>query len=247
MIKEITSLKNEKIKYFASLKNNDSIKKEKLFLVEGEHLIKMAKDYLVATLSLKKIDYLSDDIDQYIVKEEILKKLSLNKSCSKVIGVCRLIQKELEEDKPYIYLDCVQDPGNVGTILRTALAFNFKNIILSSDSANLYNPKVIQSSQGAIFNLNVIQGDLNALIDFKNKGYKIYSTTLNDKSKFLDEFLKIPAKTLLIFGNEGNGIREEIFKISDYFIKIEIDNIDSLNVGVATGIVLNYFKNKIIE
>ena len=60
MIKEITSLKNEKIKYFASLKNNDSIKKEKLFLVEGEHLIKMAKDYLVATLSIKKIDYLSD-------------------------------------------------------------------------------------------------------------------------------------------------------------------------------------------
>ena len=133
----------------------------------------------------------------------------------------------------------MQDPGNVGTILRTALAFGFKDVILSKGCAFKYSFKVIQSSQGSIFKLNVVSNDKDFLFSLKNRGYKLISTSLDKDSKFLSEInFNKDSKYVVILGNEGQGISKDIQEKSDIKIKIEINDIDSLNVGVAGGIIM---------
>ncbi len=245
MIKEITSLKNPIVKYALSLKNNDEMKKERKFLIEGFHLLEMALDYVEIVFTLNKLD-LPESITQYIVTEQILDKISSAKSFQKVVAICKFLESNEEElASNYIYLDGVQDPGNVGTILRTALAFNFKNIVLSNDSAFLYNQKVIQSSQGSIFKENIIFDKINMLEILKERGYEIIGTSLTERSINLANFKKIPAKCVLIFGNEGKGMKKEVENMCTTLLKIPMNEIDSLNVGVASGIVMYSFKEKI--
>ena len=238
MIKEIRSVHNDIVKYACSLKKNSNIKKEKKFLIEGEHLLEMSKNYLEIVFTINKLD-LDENITQYIVTKDILKKISSSVSAPNVIGICKLIDNELDLTKPIIYLDGIQDPGNVGTIMRTALAFNFINIILSHDTSYPYTHKVVQSSQGAIFKLNIVSGDKDTLLVLANK-YKIIGTSLSPSSKYLDEISLPKNNYIIVFGSEGSGIKKEIENICDQLIKIKISNsIDSLNVGVAAGILLN--------
>ena len=241
MIKEITSRNNEFIKYLVSLKENKNIKKEQKFLIEGMHLINEAKNYLVCVLTLEEIPNL--DCDQYIVTREILAKLSNNKSTSKVIGVVNLIEEKEVKSNKLIYLNKVQDPGNVGTIFRTALAFNYFDIIADEGTASKYNSKVVQSSQGSIFKLNILEKNIEYLRKLKKDGYKIIVTCLDTNSKKISEICKVFDKICIVFGNEGQGVDQEILALSDEKLMIEIANIDSLNVAVSAGIILYSFKH----
>ena len=242
MIKEISSLDNKIIKYVNSLKDLKTSKKEKKFLIEGEHLLEMSFKHLDFVLTLKPLK-IDESITQYIVNEAILRKISNNKSFSKVIGVVNYIDNDLTFENDLIYLDDVQDPGNVGTILRTSLAFNYKNILVSEKTASIYNLKTIQASQGAIFDLNIKKIDLDYLKELKNKGYKILVTTLSNDSIFLDEFKgKSNEKLIIVLGNEGQGVSKEVIELSDYRIKISISNIESLNVAIAGAITLYNLK-----
>lgn len=240
MIKYIESEENKVIKYVNKLRDAKYIKEEKRFIIETFHLLEMAKKEDIAfILTLEELkDY--KDIDQFIVNEKIMKKLSINKSFSKVIAVLNINENNKVEGDTILYLDNLQDPGNVGTLLRTALAFDIKTVISSSYSL-FYNYKTIQSSQGAMFNLNLIKGDINLLKSLK-KDYKIISTSLEKDTISLKAF-KCNDKKIVVLGNEGNGISQSILDISDYKIKIEMGNIDSLNVGVAGGIILYTLKN----
>lgn len=241
MIKTITSNTNEFIKYLNKLKDTSFSKKENKALIEGEHLVNEAKDYLLAILTLKEIKGL--EIDQYIVTEEILKKLSSGKSFSKIIGLISLKKEEPIKSNVLIYLNRVQDPGNVGTIFRTSLAFSYFDILIDEGSSYKYNPKVIQASQGSIFKLNIINSDYSHLISLKKEGYKIIVTALNNNSIYLKDFkLKDNEKYVIVFGNEGQGVSKEIIDIADYVLKIDINNIDSLNVAIASGIILYSLK-----
>ncbi|MDD7264121.1 MAG: RNA methyltransferase [bacterium] len=241
MIKTITSNTNEFIKYLNKLKDTSFSKKENKALIEGEHLVNEAKDYLLAILTLKEIKGL--EIDQYIVTEEILKKLSSGKSFSKIIGLISLKKEEPIKSNVLIYLNRVQDPGNVGTIFRTSLAFSYFDILIDEGSSHKYNPKVIQASQGSIFKLNIINSDYSHLISLKKEGYKIIVTALNNNSIYLKDFkLKDNEKYVIVFGNEGQGVSKEIIDIADYVLKIDINNIDSLNVAIASGIILYSLK-----
>lgn len=245
MIKNINSLDNKIVKYTFKLKDSKFQKSENKFIIETFHLIEMALDSLEYVFSLKELD-LPSNIDQYIVNEEILKKLSSNKSFSKVIGVCKINQKPLNYNEDILYLDELQDPGNIGTILRTSLAFSNFNIGLSLNTCSIYNFKVIQSAQGALFKLNFEKFDIDKLIFLKSKGYKILVTILSNDSIFINDFKRNKnEKLIVIVGNEGNGIRKEIIDIADYKIKINISNIDSLNVGIATGIILYELKTNL--
>lgn len=260
----ITSKDNKLIKFLYKLRTNyKEIKKNNIFIVEGEHLVKMANSSKVLeyVLTLEELNYLSSNIIQYLVNEEIMKKLSINKSISKVIGVVRIKDNNIDNiidnltnnsgsntnnKKIIIYLDNLQDPGNVGTIIRTSLAFNL-NTVISTNFPIFYNEKTIQASQGAIFNMNLIKGDITLLNSLKDKGYKIVATTLNTHSIDLEEFKTIYKNELdnivLVMGNEGQGISKEIEEIADYFVKINISNtIDSLNVAIAHSIVLYTLK-----
>lgn len=238
MIKEITSTSNSLIKELSSL--STAKKKEKnLVLIEGEDLVELAYekgclDYLFVLEENKKYS----SVDQYLTKDYILKKLSKNKSVPSIIGVGHLpISLEIKGNK-LVYLDGVQDPGNVGTILRTSLSFGYDGVILSSDCASLYNEKTIQASKGSIFKIYTYQN--LKLNDLKLSGYQIISTTLRKAVDYRD--IKPNDKFVLVFGNEGQGIKEETAEISDELVKIPMDGIDSLNVGVAAGILLNHYR-----
>lgn len=241
MIEVITSLQNKIVKEVCSLKENKNIKEKHMFLVETYHLVEMAKDQLEYILTLKEIPTIH--CKQYIVSEEILKKCSQNKSYSKVIGVVRQKDFSFVNDDTIVYLDNIQDPGNLGTILRTCLGLNIKNIIVSNNSCSIYNFKAIQSSEGSIFKVNIKIGDLNTLKELKEVGYRVVSTTLMKDSIYLNE-LKYKEKTVFVFGNEGNGIQSSIINMSDEKIIIPISNIDSYNVGISLGIVLYTYLNK---
>ena len=238
MIKEIKSLDNKIIKYTLKLKENKYQKEEKKYIIETYHLLEMSLKDLEYVFSLSPLE-LPENIIQYIVTEDILKKLSSNKSFSKVIGVVKMNEKPLDYSCDILYLDNLQDPGNIGTILRTSLAFSYFNIGLSLNTCSIYNSKVIQSAQGALFNLNFERFEIERLKELQKEGYKILVTTLSNDSIFINEFKrKMNEKLIIVVGNEGNGVRKEIIDIADYKIKIDISNIDSLNVGIATGITL---------
>lgn len=235
----ITSLTNPYIKELNELKKNNIKKEKNMFLVDGLDFILLAKqnNLLKEILTLSYLEEYQD-IKQIIVTKSILDKLSVNKTSSNVIGVCYYPQnKEIKGDK-LLYLDGVQDPGNVGTLIRTALAFSYSGVILSKDTASIYNDKVISSTKGAIFSLP-IYNDID-LISLKEKGYEIVSTSLKNAIDYKEYHVK--NKFVLVLGNEGKGVKEENLLISDYIVKINMDNIDSLNVGVAGGILMNEYR-----
>lgn len=245
MIKYISSKKNKIVLETIELRKNKIQQEKKMFIIEGEHLFEMAlkAKNLVYVLVNKIIENLDEDIVQYIVDDDILKKISVNKSTPNIIAVCNYLKEDVEMNGNIVYLDGIQDPGNLGTILRNCLAFSIFNIVLSKNCVNKYNEKAIQSSQGAIFRLNIATKNIDFLKEIKLKGYKIISTILDNEAIKLNDF-SYDGLMVFVFGNEGQGISKEIKEISDYKVFIEMNNIDSLNVGVAAGITLYKFAKK---
>ena len=144
-----------------------------------------------------------------------------------------------------LVLDNLQDPGNVGTLLRSALAFNYNQVFISDASVDLYNDKVIRASQGAIFKINIKRDSLENIYHFlKDERFKIYVTALNNNSVYLEE-VKQSKKMALVLGNEGNGVSEISKKNADEIVKIHMSSkIDSLNVSVAGSIAMYYIKGE---
>lgn len=239
MIEEIKSKDNPLIKYIYKLKSNPFSKEEKKFVIESEHLCEMAGEYLLFVLTEKRLDEKKFP-NQYIVSKQILEKLSEGKSSARIIGVCSYLKESDFLSKNILFLDDVQDPGNVGTIFRTALGFDFLTVISSSKTASKYNFKVIQSSQGAIFKLNLKNGTIDTLKELKKNGYTLIGTALNKKTISLKDFrFNKKDKYAIILGNEGQGISKDILDCCDITLKIDIKNIESLNVAIAGAIIMN--------
>lgn len=142
----ITSVHNDKVKYWCNLKNKKFRDKERKFLVEGDHLIKEA---IKNNLVVETISCVNKNADYFITKE-IMEKISEQKSISYDMAVVKFIPEDSINGN-IIMLDNLQDPGNLGTIIRSAVAFNIGTIIISDDSVDLYNPKVVRSTEGMIF------------------------------------------------------------------------------------------------
>lgn len=244
MIYRIESKQNSKIKQLLDLDNNSSREKEKEFIVEGFHMLEMAleSNMVKRIFSIEKIENIPDKIPQYLVNEEIMKKISHEKTPQGVVAVCKYLEEKQIKNDHILYLDGVSDPGNVGTLFRTALAFGYKTVILTKNSCSIYNPKTLQSSQGAIFILNIVIDNNELLNDLKNKGFQIIVTDLNSSIK-IDE-IKPRIKHVLVLGNEAHGVSEKSLQIADKKIRIEISDIESLNVGVAGGISMFYLSKK---
>ncbi len=240
----IESVQNEKIKYFRKLRETKYIKEYKEFIVEGEHLVEEAikNGYAKEIILLNGKDY-NTDLNKIYVSDNVLKSISLLKTPQYIMALCNVIDNKEIKGSRLLLLDNVSDPGNLGTIIRSSVAFNIDTIILSEDSVNLYNDKVVRSSEGMIFNTNIITMNLSDSIkEIKNKGIKVYGTDLKG-SKYLHEFNK-PTSFALIVGNEGMGMKKEILDLCDENIKIEMNNnCESLNVGVATSIILYEWSN----
>lgn len=244
MIYQISSKQNDKIKEVLKLRKSSYQKEVGLFIVEGFHLIEMASNsnLLDAVYTLEEIKNIDASIPQYIINKDILDKISNYKNSQGALGIVRIKNHQEVQSNLVLYLDDVQDPGNVGTILRTALAFDFLDVILSNNSCSVYNEKVIQASQGAIFDLNIQNGDSSLLKELKNKGYRVIATSL--QSSIPLEKLNISEKIVLVLGNEAHGVSKEILDIANESIRIDIDKIDSLNVAIAGAISMYYIKSQ---
>ncbi len=233
----ITSLDNKEVKYLDKLNTKKFREKEKKFLVDGEHLVEEA----FKTGVLEKIIVVNDnynfECDKLIVTKEIMKKISLLDTPPNIMGVCKMIDEKIIGER-YLVLDRIQDPGNLGTIIRSAVAFNVDTIIMSNDTVDIYNPKVIRATQGMLFNVNFIRCDLIGIInDLKNKNIPIYVTNVK-KGKNIKEMNGF-SKYALIMGNEGNGVSDELKRFADANIYIPMNRFcESLNVAVATSIIL---------
>lgn len=231
----ITSRQNPIVKKWVDLrKSND----EDVFIVEGDHLIEMAFNAgaLVAYMSVSEENPYK--VDHYIIHESVAEKISLFKTSPGLFGLCKKSDAKTMNDN-IIYLDDIRDPGNMGTILRSALAFDFLTVVASFNSVDFYNDKVLASGQGAHFFLSLIKADKCILETLKKLGYQVVVTTL-DGATSLDN-MNLRKKTVFVIGNEAHGVRKEIIEMADQKIKITMnDKIESLNAGVAASIVMNY-------
>lgn len=234
----ISSLSNSKVKYWSSLLQKKYRDIEGVYLVEGEHLVLEAirKNLVVEIIACEdyQVNYLGDI---YYVTYDILKKISKVETPQKVMAVIRKKEFSIIGNKVLV-LDRVQDPGNLGTIIRSAVAFNIDTIILSEDSVDLYNEKVIRSTEGMLFNINVLRKDLKSFIPkLKEDNYKIVGTRLTSGMKVKDYIF--PKRVALVMGNEGNGISSEVLSLCDDFVYVPMNEVcESLNVGVAASILM---------
>lgn len=229
---KITSIQNDNVKYWVSLKNKKIRDKERNFIVEGDHLIEEARKNNLIKYIISCVD---EDADFYVTKE-IMEKISDQKSISYNAAVVKFIP-ENSVNGNVIILDNLQDPGNLGTIIRSSVAFNIDTIIISDTSVDLYNPKVVRATEGMIFNLNIIRRNLEEIIPvLKNLGYKIVGTDVNEGTDVRNIRKENVA---IVIGNEGSGMSENIKKLCDEFINIKINkSCESLNAGVAASIIM---------
>jgi TrmH family RNA methyltransferase len=178
------------------------------------------------------------DVNKFVVTESVMNKLSSTDTIPEIVGVVRKIDNNEIVGNKVLILDRIQDPGNLGTLIRSAVAFGVDTIILSNDTVDMYNSKVLRSAQGMIFNTNILRGNLIDYInELKNNNFEIIGTDVNEgiSLKKMDK----KDKYALVLGNEGNGLSNDVRDLCDSFIYIDMkDFVDSLNVGVAGSIIL---------
>lgn len=239
----ITSTDNKKIKEIVKLKQKKYRNIENKFIIETENLIEEA--YLenrleeVYILENENIS-LKLDCPIYEVTSKVMDKIK-SVNTSKILGIATKKENLEYIGKRYLMLDKVSDPGNLGTIIRSASAFDIDTIILSEDCCDVYNEKTIRATEGAIFKVNIITEDLEeAINNLKKLNINIYRTDVN-AGKDITEISK--DNFCIIMGNESNGVSEKIKNQVEKSVHIKTNNVESLNVAVATSIIL-YELNK---
>lgn len=245
----ITSLDNDRIKGYIKLKDRKYRKKTNTFIVEGRHLVLEAyKAGKIIELILEKDEVLPLDLPIVYVTNEIINRISEMETPSTVMALCKMDEEEEIKGEKILMLDGIQDPGNLGTVIRSSLAFNVDTIVLSPECVDLYNPKVIRSTQGMLFGINIIRKDLEPIIEeLKEKEIPVYGTKVEYGEDVVNLKDKDRKKYALIMGNEGQGVRREILDMCDKYLYIDMnDQVESLNVAVATSILLYEF-NKVGE
>lgn len=240
----ITSVNNNKIKEISKLNDKKYRDSTNTFLIEGYHLVEEAiRSNLLKELILLEGEDMSFDGPITYVNDKVMKKLSGMNSYPKVMGICHK-KKEENIGNRVLILEDIQDPGNIGTIIRSSVAFNVDTIILSNKCADIYSSKVIRSTQGMLFHSNIITCNIIDKIKYlKDNSYTIYGTKVDGGSNIKD--INLPSKYVLVIGNEGNGMSDIVSNLCDEYLYIKMNNrVESLNAGVATSILLYEMDNK---
>lgn len=229
----ITSLDNKYIK--------DIVSNKDIFLVEGFHLTQEAyKAKVLLEVLLLENEHVDYDIKTTYINDKVMNKLSKLESKTKIIGVCKKLSNNANITGNLLILDDIQDPSNLGMIIRSAVAFSYNTIILSKTSVKYTNDKVIRASQGMIFKVNIIYSDLEEIFTkLKKDGYHIIGTDVNEGTELRK--YKAYKKHALVLGNEGSGINSALYKYFDDVINIKINKeCESLNVAVAAAIIMHH-------
>jgi TrmH family RNA methyltransferase len=234
-------LTRNEVKYIQSLYHKKNRVASGVFIVEG---VKLVNELLLSDFKIRKIYAVKEWIAMHSANEHVtevseaeLKKISGFDTPNKVLAVVEerapVAMPDLK-NKITLVLDGIQDPGNLGTIIRTADWFGIDNIIASNDTADIYNPKVVQSTMGSITRINIFYTDLKIFLSLNN--ITVYGALLNGEN--IASFKKTQ-EGLLLIGNEGKGIRPDIQSFIHQKIYIPaLGGAESLNAAVATGIIL---------
>lgn len=257
-INPLTSLQNPLIKKIRSLSERQARQKTGLFLIEGEKLLSEAllsgikieavivdKAYLDQVgLPQTLVKHKQSDLDEiYGVEPELFKKLVTTTTPAPVLALGQMPRLRLEAilkagKLSLLIGENIQDPGNLGTMIRSALAFGFDALILSSGSVDIYNPKVVRGAMGALFRLPIVVGEDIRQLLLKLKEHKIEIVSLSpeaDESICQAEFSE---RLAYLVGNEGNGLTNEAESLSDRRVSIPTADVESLNVAVAAAVAM---------
>ena len=261
----ITAKDNDKVKYTKSLLKSKNRNKESKFIIEGYRILTLAIecnakiDYVFINEEFEKktehVEFLeifkSKNINTYKTTNKIFNELVDTESTQGILAVVkfnqRTIQENLKDEHRFVViLDRIQDPGNMGTIIRTADAAGVDAIIALKGCVDIYNPKVIRSTMGSIFDMNIIHATQEESVRLlKLKNFDIVSSYL-DTDNYYDK-VKYNYKTALVIGNEANGINDELVSKSDVLVKIPIyGKAESLNAAISSAILMYEIKKYLV-
>ena len=238
----IESINNEKIKKYNKLLQKKYRDETNMYLVSTEHLVLEAqkRNLIIEIFLLENEKNIYGNVTY--VKENVMRKLSNLNTIPRVVAV---VKKEQSKNifGNIVMLDGLQDPGNLGTIIRSAVAFNIDTIILGDNTVDLYNEKVLRASEVMIYNINIVKKNLiDSIMELKVKGYKIIGTKVNNGIDIKDIDVD---KYAFIIGNEGKGISEDILNICDKYVYIPMNNkCESLNASIASSIIMYEINKK---
>ena len=240
----IISKENKFFKRIKKLKTKKFRDREGLFIAEGHKFLDFERPpkYIIFREGCDKYEERADKFtcDKYTFSASLFNEITTQENSQGIILIYEIIEGDISSlGNNIVVLDRVQDPGNLGTIIRVADAAGYKDIILTKGSVDVYNDKSVRSSMGSLFNMNILYMEENHLIEcLKEKGYKILVTALAEDAVNYNE-MKLEEKNAIIFGNEGQGASEMIIEKSDQKVIIPIyGSAESLNVAMASGIIL---------
>ena len=261
-MQKIMSKDNSFIKHLKKLKEKKYRDEYGEYIIEG---LKLIKEALQENVEIKQIiicdgcnsgliesnlKYEMAKLDVVYVQENIFKTIT---DVETPQGILAVVSKEKSnsinlKEEIIVALDDIQDPGNLGTILRTVDSVGLKQILLSKGTADPYNPKVVRSTMGAIFRVNIIECENLAITlkDLQKENYKVMCTSLKAKKTIYDVEYN---KKIIVIGNEANGVSKEIANLSDEKVIIPmLGKTESLNASVATGVILyEYVRQKNVK
>ncbi|HFD2044668.1 RNA methyltransferase [Clostridium perfringens] len=246
---EIESKNNNLFKEIKKLKEKKHRIKSNKYLIEGLRFVeeaiksKVSIDSIIFTESFKEKNpdlflKINENIKLIQMNEALLKQLCSTENPQGVVGVINMQNKELKSGELVVLVDKVQDPGNMGTIIRTAHAAGAAGIVMTKGTVDIYNDKTLRSTMGSIFYIPIVEDDsLDFVKSLKKEGYKLVVSSLQGKNNFFEENLQ--GKVMIAVGNEGNGVSDEVYDIADIKVKIPMPGeAESLNVAVATSIMI---------
>ncbi|WP_028400920.1 TrmH family RNA methyltransferase [Ectobacillus panaciterrae] len=252
-MKKIDSLQNPRVKQWKKLQTKKERDKSGLFLVEGFHLAEEAlraqdtvRELIISENTDLPVKWDVGSAELYIVSEAIMKTLSETETPQGILAVCEKHEQHIQlSNGKFLLLDGIQDPGNLGTIIRTADAAGLDAVIIGEGTVDVYNSKVLRSTQGSIFHLPIIKGQLEEWVaNMKQESVPVYGTALQQAVPY--PHVNPAGSFALIVGNEGNGVRKDLLELCDQNLYIPIyGQAESLNVAVAAGILMYYLQSPV--
>lgn len=227
----ITSRQNQSFKYWMRLKQKKYRDEYRRFLIYGEHQIEKAKKYNLID------EIIREDIE---LSKDLMKDLQQTETSFSIMAVCEFPRQEIKSNKVLI-LDDVQDPKNVGSLIRSASAFGFLEIFASYKTADFFNEKTIRASKGAIFDVSLKRGNIiDYMKNLKLDGYKIYAADAHEGTS-----TEVTGdKLALVLGNEGYGLNDKTKALCNSYVNIKTNNVESLNVSIAGSILMYLWSEK---
>lgn len=238
----MSSITKNEIQYIRSLQERKIREEQNCFVVEGikmvSELIERHDQWIERVFCTDPNELPKSQVAIQEISSANLSRISSLRSPNKALAIVRRPKVQTNEDKPLILvLDGIQDPGNMGTILRTADWFGVDHIFCSLETVDCFNPKVVQSSMGSLFRVDVTYRPLVPVLQQTTR--KVYATTLSEQE---NNFFTMHSPAMIIIGNEGNGISHEVLQQASGCVTIpRIGQAESLNAGVAAGIILAEF------